>query len=390
MYADHLVLRWLDCLLDALGDARVFDAHTHLGHHDPSGFSVELDELLGALDPIDGRAAVFPLSEPDGYREANRMCAEAATGSDGRLTAFVRLTPGAEAVAMLQEGLTAGAGGVKLHLSSDGFGLDDPDLYDVFEVADDCSLPVIVHAGPELDSMGRTALEVCARWPGIRLVLAHCAMPDLGWLWRHVADAPQLFFDTSWWIPAQLMALFRLVPPGRILNASDLPYSTPISHTLSTARCAWQAGLDPTQIRGVIGGQFARLVDCAEPLELGPPPAAEATPVGPLLEVISTNLVAALESMQRGHEPGVPLTAARHACRVPADDPYAPVTASVSQLLDLYHEHHESLPQRNQFLPGWDLISAAATIARTPAAPLPNPRPGRHARAKTVPGDSQS
>jgi uncharacterized protein len=388
MYADHLVLPWLDSLLDALGDARIFDAHTHVGHHDPSGFSAELDELLGALDPIDGRAAVFPLSEPDGYREANRLCAEAAAGSNGRLTAFVRLTPGTESVAMLHEGLTLGAGGVKLHLSSDGFGLDDPALYDVFEVADDRKLPVIVHAGPEVDPMGRSALEVCARWPEIRLVLAHCAMPDLGWLWRHVTDAPHLFFDTSWWIPAQLMALFRLVPPGRILNASDLPYSTPISHTLSTARCAWQAGLDPVQIRGVIGGQFDRLVDRSEPLELGPPPVAEPKPLGPLLEVISTNLVAALEAMQRGHEPGVPLTVARHACRVAADDPQAPVTASVSHLLDLYEVHREDLPQRNQFLPGWDLISAAATIARTPAAPLPDLRPGRHARNRS--GDSES
>jgi predicted TIM-barrel fold metal-dependent hydrolase len=371
MYADHLVLPWLESVLDGLDGARVFDAHTHLGHHDSSGFSAELDELLAALDPIHGRAAVFPLSEPDGYGEANRFCVEAAARSGGRLTAFVRLTPGTEAVAMLQEGLTAGARGAKLHLASDGFGLDDPGLNDLFEVADTGRLPVIVHAGPEVDSVGSDALEVCARWPGVRLILAHCALTDLGWLWRRVPDAPHLFFDTSWWAPAQLMALFRLIPPGRILNASDLPYSTPISHTLSTARCAWQAGLSPTQIQGVIGGQFARLVDLSEPLELGPAPTIEPKPAGPMLEVISTNLVAALEAMQRGHEPGVPLTVARHASHVPDDDPDAPVIASVSQLLDLYDEHHQRLPQRNQFLPGWDLIAAAATIARTPAAPLP-------------------
>jgi uncharacterized protein len=371
MYADHLVLPWLEVLLDALEAPPVFDAHTHLGHHDPSGFSARLDELLDALDPIDGHAAVFPLSEPEGYREANRFCAEAAARSHGRLTAFVRLTPGSQALGLLREGLGAGARGVKLHLSSDGFGLDDPGLHDVFDAADDDRLPVIVHAGPEVSSVGATALEVCNRWPGLRLVLAHAGLPDLGWLWRRASDAPHLFFDTSWWTPAQLMALFRLVPPGRILNASDLPYSTPISHTLSTVRCAWQAGLDATQIRAVVGGQFARLVDAGRPLELGPPPSAEAGCVGPLLEVISSNLVAALEAMQRGHDPGVPLTVARHACKVPDDDAQAPVIASVSRLLDLYDEHHEHLPQRNQFRPGWDLISAAATIARTPAAPVP-------------------
>lgn len=145
-----------------------------------------------------------------------------------------------------------------------------------------------------------------------------------------------------------------------------------IAHTLSTTRCAWQAGLDPTQINAVIGAQFARLVDGRTPLELGAAPTAEATPPGPLLEVISTNLVAALEAMQRGLEPGVPLSVARHTCDVLEDDPQWPVFVSVRQLLDLYDEHHRQLPRRNQFSPGWDLISAAAAIARTPAVPLPS------------------
>jgi len=371
MYADRLVLPWLESLLDHLEEVRIFDAHTHLGDHDPSGITAGLDELVEALEPVHARAAVFPLSEPDGYREANRFCVDAAARSHGTLTAFVRLTPGAQGSGLLEEGLAAGARGVKLHLSSDGFSLDDPGLDAVFATADSLRLPVIVHAGPEVGSVGGNALRVCARWPGLRLVLAHCALSDLGWLWRRVPETPHLFFDTSWWAPAQLMALFRLVPPGRILNASDLPYSTPISHTLATARCAWQAGLDATQIKAVLGDQFARLVDAGEPLELGPAPPAELQPVGPVLEVITTNLVAALEAMQRGQEPGVPLTVARHACQVPVDDPAAPVVGSVSRLLDVYDEHRHRLPRRNQFLPGWDLISAAATIARTPAAPVP-------------------
>ncbi|WP_370615229.1 amidohydrolase family protein [Mumia sp. Pv 4-285] len=371
MYADHLIQPWLHCLLDHLPGAEVFDAHTHVGEHDPSGFTARWDELLGSLEAIDARAAVFPLSEPSGYREANLRCAEAAAQSGGRLTPFVRLTP--SEVGLLEDGLSAGARGVKLHLSSDGFDLDDIRLNRLYETAHERHLPVIVHAGPELDSIAYEVLELCARWPGLRLVLAHCALTDLGQLRGHVEQAPNLFFDTAWWNPANVLALFRLIPPGRILNASDLPYSTPVSHTFTTARCAWQAGLDVAQITAVIGGQFARLVEGAEPLELGPPPAAEPQPPSPLLEVISTNLLAALEPMQRGDEPGVPLTVARHACRVPDDDPDAPTIAAVSRLLDLYEEHREHIPQRNQHLPGWDLISAAAIVARTPAAPLPAP-----------------
>jgi hypothetical protein len=43
----------------------------------------------------------------------------------------------------------------------------------------------------------------------------------------------------------------------------------------------------------------------------------------------------------------------------------------VTQLLDLYEEHADELPTGNQYSPGWDLIAAAALVARTPDAPLP-------------------
>jgi hypothetical protein len=367
MYADHLILPFLDDVLEQLPDARIFDVHTHVGEHDPSGFTATFDELITSLEAFDARAAVFPLTEPDGYRVPNRDCAEAAARSDGRLVAFARVTP--EDTGLLEEGLAAGARGVKLHLASDDFRLDDPRLSGVFGIADERNLPVIVHAGPELGSIGDQALGVCRRWPGVRVVLAHCGLTDLGVLHRRVDDTPNLFFDTAWWNPANLIALFRLVPPGRILNASDLPYSTPVSHTLTTARCAWQAGLDDAQVASVIGGQAARLVDGADPLDLGPPPTDGPPPPGPILEVISTNLVGSLEAMQRGDDPGVPLDVARHACRVARDDPDAAVIDSVLRLLDLYEEHGPRLPRRNQFRPGWDLVSAAATVARTPAAP---------------------
>ena len=82
-------------------------------------------------------------------------------------------------------------------------------------------------------------------------------------------------------------------------------------------------------------------------------------------------LLAALEAMQRGLDPEVPLVVARRACDVPGDDADAPVVASVLRLLDLYEEHHDRLLRRNGFTPGWDLVAAAAVVARTPAVPVP-------------------
>jgi hypothetical protein len=182
-----------------------------------------------------------------------------------------------------------------------------------------------------------------------------------------------LFFDTSWWGPVHLMALFQLVPPGRILNASDLPYASPLSGALNTLRCALEAGLNGDQVAAVMGGQCQRLLDRQEPLDVGDTPPAQSRPPGPLLEILSSALLAAVEPMQRGDPPSVMLSVARHACKVPDDVPEAPVVASVARLLDLYDEHHETLPQTNQFTPGRDLLTAAAIVARTPAVPLPQP-----------------
>ena len=105
--------------------------------------------------------------------------------------------------------LDACARGLKLHLSSDELDLADPRLEPAFALAHERRHPVVVHGGPEVGSTGAAVLDLCQRWPDLRLVLAHCGLSDLGRLHRHVTDVPNLFFDTSWWTPAHLMALFR-------------------------------------------------------------------------------------------------------------------------------------------------------------------------------------
>jgi len=371
VYADRLLTPWLDCALGSLPGVAVVDAHTHLGGHDPGGFTAHVDELVDALTLVDGRAAVFPMSEPHGYGEANLACAEAAAEHPGRLVAFARLTPDDDPAALLRTALDAGARGVKLHLSSDEFSLDDPRLGQALDIADERQLPVLVHAGPEVDSVRESVLTTCSGRPGLRLILAHCAIPDLAHLAPHLDTVPNLFFDTSWWTPANVLALLHLVPPGRILAASDLPYSTPLSATTFAIRCAWQAGLDAEQTASVVGGRMGRLLDGEEPLDLGPAPRPQPAALSPLLEIVATNLLASVEAMQRGEQPEVPLQVARHACSVPTGHADEAVLQSVERLLDLYEDHHETLPRRNQFTPGRDLLLTAAFVARTPAAPLP-------------------
>jgi hypothetical protein len=382
VYADALLSPWLDCLLDARPGLDVVDFHNHVGDRDPSGFGATVEELVGSLRRFGGHAVVIPLADPEGYVEANLGCAEAVGRHEPLVASFARITPQDRPAERLAAALDAGAGGVKLHPAGDSFDLADERLEPALRTADELRLPVLVHAGPELTGIGETALAVCRRHPGLRLVLAHCGLTDLAWIGREVPAVPNLFFDTSWWDVATVMALLRTVPPGRVLNAADLPYATPLAGAITVLRCAEQAGLDAEQAASVAGGQARRLLARAEPLPDGPVPSpspssaaasVEPRPVGPVLEALASALMTALEPLQRGEPPGVPLTVARHLCKVPDDHPDANVVASVARLIELFDEHHDRLGRRNQFTPGWDLISAAAVVARTPAAPVPRP-----------------
>jgi hypothetical protein len=85
------------------------------------------------------------------------------------------------------------------------------------------------------------ALLSILRYPDARLILAHAGICDLAWIWRVAPDHPNLLFDTAWWIPADLEALFSLVPPGQIVFASDAPYgNTFISGSAHGCFMSWR------------------------------------------------------------------------------------------------------------------------------------------------------
>src|SRR4051812_50180497 len=114
MYADQLLEPWIKPLLAQLPSVRVFDCHTHVGENDPSGFSATLGELTEGLELVDGRAAVFPLKEPDGYREPNPRVVEHARDSGRLLVALARLDPAYEPLERANEAPGAAAVGLQL------------------------------------------------------------------------------------------------------------------------------------------------------------------------------------------------------------------------------------------------------------------------------------
>jgi hypothetical protein len=385
MYADDLLRPWHEALVSSLPPISSFDAHTHTGSNDPDGFKCSADELLAALGEIGSRAAVFTMHEPDGYPEANdRVMAEAAA-SDGLLVPFCRLDPklgGAAAAAEAERCLDAGARGIKLHPRAEQFRLEEPETEPIFAVADERGVPVLVHAGRGIPALGADALDLARRFPRARIILAHAAVCDLAWIWRHAAEVPNLFFDTAWWNAQDLLTLFSLVPPGQILWGSDAPYGTPLQSQIMAFRCALQAGVAPSLLTHIGGGQMARLVAGEEPVDLGPAPGTAALSDDVLMWRVCSYLQTALARMMLQSEPEEYLALARLACEVGSDAPQAAVCRSVLALLDRFERYVAEQPPElvvatpGRRFPGMHLVVTASIVALTPSVPVPpDPEP---------------
>src|SRR3954471_21862979 len=384
VYADDLLRPWRDAVVAALPSLDSFDAHTHTGSNDPDGFRCSAEELLGALGEIGARAAVFTMHEPDGYPPANDRVMEEARASDGVLVPYCRLNPrvgGAAAAREAERCLDAGARGIKLHPRAERFRLEEAETEPIFAVANERQVPVLVHAGRGIPALGRDAVGLSERFPDARIILAHAAVCDLAWIWREAASHPNLFFDTAWWNPHDLLTLCTLVPPGQILWGSDAPYGTPLQSTVLTFRAALQAGVSPDALAVIGGEQTRRLCHGEEPLDLGPPPGREAVSIDLLLGRVSAYLQTAVGRMLLREEAEEYLALTRLACEVGDEAPEAPVCRSVLALLDRFDHYLADQPaelakEGERRFPGLHLVVTAATVALTPDVALPpDPEP---------------
>jgi hypothetical protein len=231
---------------------------------------------------------------------------------------------------------------------------------------------VLIHAGRGIPALGQDTVRLAGEFPDARLVLAHCAISDLSWLWRELPRHPNLFIDTAWWSPADIIAMFTLCPPANLVWASDSPYGLPILSAAQTMRCALQAGLTKEQLRGVMGLQAERMLAGDEPLDLGPAPGAPQRPLDPLLERVVTQLTTVIGRAFVRADYAEPLALARLACAVGDDAPQAPVCAAVLELLDQFDANLGPPPDGRPMPPAARLLVFALIVARTPDVPLPD------------------
>jgi predicted TIM-barrel fold metal-dependent hydrolase len=302
--------------LAALGGAelRPFDVHSHTGV-DIDGSTRTADEHVRDLAPFGGRSVIFPLCVASGYEAENRrVLAECARNPD-LLVPFARIDPRVSGAAETAEALAAGARGIKLHPRSESFRLDHPNVEGVFGAAAELGAPVLIHAGTGVGSFGAVLTDLARRHRRVPIVLAHAGISDLSWIWRELPDHPNVYFDTAWWHPADLQALFALVPPGRILFGSDAPYMGIQIGLAMTLRAARHAGLSQDAIDLVAGAQLEALLAHAEPLDGGPAPGPRASAASPTERRLASLLAAVGGAMLGGGDPTDTLGLAEAAAR---------------------------------------------------------------------------
>jgi uncharacterized protein len=370
--AGELLRTFFESSVGALGDVDLFDAHTHTGSNDPDGRTFSLDELVETMTSAGSRAVFFTMHEPSGYPAANdRVLAEAAQ-ADGRLVPFCRVNPHDDAVAEARRCLDNGARGIKLHPRAEQFTLDHPAVGELFALAEERGVPILTHAGRGIPALGKHVLQHATRHPGANVILAHAGICDLAWIWRRAPDHPNVFYDTAWWNPADLVTLFSLVPPRQILYGSDAPYGRPFLSATLAVRCGLQAGLTPEQMRGVMGGQLERLLAGEPLLDLGSPNGNGTAEIDLLLERVASCLVFTVGPAFGGVPPLVTegLALARLACEVGDDAPQADTCRAVLELLDQFDEMGGAETARRGTMQ-LGLIILALCVARTGNVPIP-------------------
>lgn len=367
---DRALAPWWEPMRELLGEHVLYDAHTHLGQNDPDNFKQTPAELVASLDPIGARAVTFAMHEPDGYPPANDAVLAAVAEAPDRLVAFVRVDPRADAVAEAVRCLDLGARGIKLHPRAEGFTLSEPAIEDLFALAHERRIPILIHAGRGIPALGENAITLAGRYPEARVILAHAAVSDLAWIWQLMPDHPNLLVDTAWWSPGDMRAMFELIPSGQIVWASDSPYGRPINSAVTHLRFALQAGVGPDALRSIAGGQIERVLAGADLAHHDRPP-GESEPLSPHLERVVSHLVAAVGFLIGGETPTEMVSLARLACDVGGDDPDRPLLDHILSLLARWEELAATEERDVRFPPSAALLTAAMSIARTPAGPLP-------------------
>ncbi|SDT27527.1 amidohydrolase family protein [Microlunatus soli] len=209
------------------------DAHVRIGAQRETALTVE--QLLTVMDShrID-RAMIAPSEAQIAFhnREGNDAVAAAAKRSGGRLIPYAVATPwaGRAAVDELARARDNGARALCVDSSLQGFDLLDGMIEPLLIFAAEASWPVYVRTGSPPGHLPLPTALLARRHPELAVIMGRSGATDF-WIDAAPAlrDAANLYGDTSYAPWDTVLADFATDPeigPGRLVFATDLPYTT--------------------------------------------------------------------------------------------------------------------------------------------------------------------
>ncbi len=239
----------------------IFDAHAHIGA-DVDGRTMSADGMRERMMAAGvRRSIVFPLNDPnarDDYSGPNDVVWNAHEEYPGFFVPFFRLNPHLDYEREFERCVERGFVGLKLHPVSQQFELDDPRVVRLLGMAEEASLPVLIHTGFLMRRVTEPLLPTIETHPDLRLILGHSAMIEVLEAARAFADHPNVLFETSVVRAKDLYLLFGSVDPGRICYGSDIPYCDLPSTLFSTLSAAAAAGVPDGELPGILSGNIRR------------------------------------------------------------------------------------------------------------------------------------
>ncbi len=229
---------------------KIYDSHCHIYPHEISHKAVKAidhfyeglpvkaqdgttDTLLktGEENGISRYLALAVATRPDQVSHINRYLAGKVKQSGGILIGLGTLHPDSENPERdMEELVSSGLKGVKLHPDIQKFRVDDPKAMRIFAMCEERNMPVCVHTGDfryDYSNPGRT-VHVLQAFPELTFIGAHFG----GWsVWddalRLLPDYPNIIVDTSssffWLKPEKALQLIRAYGSKRVMFGTDYP-----------------------------------------------------------------------------------------------------------------------------------------------------------------------
>jgi predicted TIM-barrel fold metal-dependent hydrolase len=231
------------------------------------GFSDHPDAMADMYRELNGMAVIFDIDDETrtGLKASNEEIAQWVTRHPDVYIGFGSVDPwkGKAAIIEVERCAALGLKGIKFHPAVQDFAPNDPRFFPLWETCARLGLAVLFHSGTTMAGAGQPGgagirLEygrpipyiddIAARFPELRIIMAHPAWP---WHEEQLAilrHKPNVFMDLSGWapkyIPESVIRYANSLVQDKVFFGSDFPCS------LLTAGCASSLN-SPSKTRSV-------------------------------------------------------------------------------------------------------------------------------------------